>query len=80
MSITSPGGKEKPHPGGSREVKNADAGPRWLQTEWPSRRVFVTSLTEELSTVAIVGPKSRDVLKELAPGIDLSKVSSRFSL
>jgi sarcosine oxidase subunit alpha len=45
----------------------------WLQTEWPSRRVFVTSLTEQLSTVAIVGPRSRDVLSVLAPGLDVSK-------
>ncbi len=50
----------------------------WLQTEWPSRRVFVTSLTEQLSTVAIVGPKSRDLLNELAPDLDLSKVAFPF--
>jgi sarcosine oxidase subunit alpha len=50
----------------------------WLQTEWPSRRVFVTSLTEQLSTVAIVGPKSRDVLKELSPDLDLSKEAFPF--
>jgi sarcosine oxidase subunit alpha len=50
----------------------------WLQTEWPSRRVFVTSLTEQLSTVATVGPKSRDVLKELSPDFDLSKEAFPF--
>lgn len=50
----------------------------WLQTEWPGRRVFVTSLTEQLSTVAIVGPKSREVLKDLAPDLDLSKEAFPF--
>jgi len=50
----------------------------WLQTEWPSRRVFVTSLTEQLSTVAIVGPRARDVLKTLSPDLDLSKSAFPF--
>jgi sarcosine oxidase subunit alpha len=50
----------------------------WLQTEWPSRRVFVTSLTEQLSTVAIVGPEAREVLAALAPGLDVSKASFPF--
>ena len=50
----------------------------WLQTEWPGRRVFVTSLTEQLSTLAVVGPKSRDVLGELSPGLDLSKEAFPF--
>ena len=45
----------------------------WLQTEWPERRVYVTSLTEQLSTVAIVGPKSRELLETLAPELDLSR-------
>jgi sarcosine oxidase subunit alpha len=50
----------------------------WLQTEWPERRVFVTSLTEQLSTVAIVGPRSRDVLSKLAPDLDVSKGAFPF--
>jgi sarcosine oxidase subunit alpha len=50
----------------------------WLQTEWPDRRVFVTSLTEQLSTVALVGPKSRDVLGGLAPEVDVSKEGFPF--
>jgi sarcosine oxidase subunit alpha len=50
----------------------------WLQTEWPTRRVFVTSLTEQLSTVAIVGPKSRDVVQKLTPELDLSKEAFPF--
>jgi sarcosine oxidase subunit alpha len=50
----------------------------WLQTEWPGRRVFVTSLTEQLSTVAIVGPKSRDLLESLASDLDLSREAFPF--
>jgi sarcosine oxidase subunit alpha len=50
----------------------------WLQTEWPERRVFVTSLTEQLSTLAVVGPKSRDVLGALAPELDVSKEAFPF--
>ncbi|WP_460061163.1 sarcosine oxidase subunit delta family protein [Streptomyces sp. YKOK-I1] len=39
----------------------------WLQTEWPHLRVHCTSVTEQWATVALVGPKSRDVLGSLAP-------------
>jgi sarcosine oxidase subunit alpha len=49
----------------------------WLQTEWPDRRVFVTPLTEQLSTVAIVGPESRNVLQKLSD-LDLSKSAFPF--
>src|SRR5262249_55344625 len=34
----------------------------WLQTEWPDLRVWLTSVTEQYATVAIVGPGSRDHL------------------
>jgi sarcosine oxidase subunit alpha len=50
----------------------------WLQTEWPGRRVFVTSLTEQLSTVAVVGPRSREVLAQLSPGLALTKEAFPF--
>ena len=50
----------------------------WLQTEWPARRVFVTSITEQLSTVAIVGPKAREVLATLVPGLDVAKEAFPF--
>ncbi|MFF9323582.1 sarcosine oxidase subunit delta family protein [Streptomyces sp. NPDC014776] len=41
----------------------------WLQTEWPELRVHCTSVTEQWATVALVGPKSREVLASLAPGL-----------
>jgi sarcosine oxidase, subunit alpha len=31
----------------------------WLQTEWPGLRVWLTSVTEQWATVAVVGPDSR---------------------
>ena len=34
----------------------------WLQTEWPELRVWLTSVTEQWATVAVVGPDSRALL------------------
>lgn len=34
----------------------------WLQTEWPDLRVWLTSVTEQWATVAVVGPDSREHL------------------
>ncbi|XAS65559.1 sarcosine oxidase subunit alpha family protein [Micrococcaceae bacterium Sec5.8] len=39
----------------------------WLQTEWPELDVHCTSVTEQWSTIAVVGPKSRAVVAKLAP-------------
>ena len=41
----------------------------WLQTEWPDLRVRLTSVTEQWSTIAVVGPKSRAVIEKLAPDV-----------
>jgi sarcosine oxidase subunit alpha len=45
----------------------------WLQTEWPELKVYCTSVTEHIATIALVGPKSRALLGELAKDINLSK-------
>jgi sarcosine oxidase, subunit alpha len=37
----------------------------WLQTEWPDLRVWLTSVTEQWATVAVVGPDSRAHLAAL---------------
>jgi sarcosine oxidase, subunit alpha len=50
----------------------------WLQTEWPELKVYCTSVTEHISTIALVGPKSRVLLQELVKGIDLSKAAFPF--
>lgn len=39
----------------------------WHQTEWPDLDVVFTSVTEQWSTIAVVGPKSRAVLAKVAP-------------
>lgn len=50
----------------------------WLQTEWPQLRVSLTSVTEHWATVAVVGPRSRDVVARLAPGLDCSAAGFGF--
>ncbi|AIY01086.1 sarcosine oxidase subunit alpha [Arthrobacter sp. PAMC 25486] len=50
----------------------------WLQTEWPELDVTCTSVTEQWSTIAVVGPKSRAVLAKLAPELDLSAEAFGF--
>jgi sarcosine oxidase, subunit alpha len=45
----------------------------WLQTEWPTLRVRLTSVTEQWATIAVVGPKARQVVAKLAPdAVDLA--------
>lgn len=39
----------------------------WHQTEWPELDVVCTSVTEQWSTIAVVGPKSRAVIAKIAP-------------
>jgi len=50
----------------------------WLQTEWPELDVVCTSLTEQWSTVAVVGPRSRDVIAKLFPELDVSNDAFPF--
>jgi sarcosine oxidase subunit alpha len=51
---------------------------RWHQTEWPELRVWMSSVTDHWSTVALVGPKSREVLSKLCKDIDLSAEAFKF--
>jgi sarcosine oxidase subunit alpha len=50
----------------------------WLQTEWPELDVYCTSVTEQWSTIAVVGPRSREVIARLAPGLDVSNEAFPF--
>lgn len=50
----------------------------WLQTEWPSLRVYCTSVTEQWATVALAGPRSREVLAGLAPELAVDNASFPF--
>ena len=38
---------------------------QWLQTEWPELDVYLTSLTDHLSTITLAGPNSRRVLQKI---------------
>ena len=51
---------------------------KWLQTEWPELKVYLTSLTEHYSTIAVAGPNSRRVLESLGCDIPLDKESFPF--
>ncbi len=45
---------------------------RWTQTEWPDMKVYMTSVTDQWSTFALVGPNSRKVLAKVCQDVDLS--------
>ncbi|HLB06607.1 MAG TPA: 2Fe-2S iron-sulfur cluster-binding protein, partial [Alphaproteobacteria bacterium] len=61
---------------------NAAAVLDWLeeyaQTEWPSLKVFFTSLTEQWAVVSIAGPNAPAVMAELAPGLPLDEARFPF--
>ncbi len=50
----------------------------WLQTEWPELDVRCTSVTEHWATVAVVGPRSRQVVATVAPDLDVSQEAFGF--
>jgi sarcosine oxidase subunit alpha len=47
----------------------------WLQTEWPELDVFCTSVSEEWANATLVGPRAREVLAALAPGLHLDPLA-----
>jgi sarcosine oxidase subunit alpha len=51
---------------------------RWLQTEWPHLKVYLTTVTDHWATTAIVGPKSREVLKKLCTDVDFDDAAFPF--
>jgi sarcosine oxidase subunit alpha len=51
---------------------------QWLQTEWPQLRVHCTSVTDHWATVALVGPRSREVLSAVAAGLAVDRKSFPF--
>jgi sarcosine oxidase subunit alpha len=50
----------------------------WSRTEWPDLAVWCTSVTEHWATVALVGPGSRDTLRNLAPDLALDNADFPF--
>jgi sarcosine oxidase, subunit alpha len=51
---------------------------RWLQTEWPHLKVYLTSVTDHWATAAIAGPNSRKVVEAVCPDIDFSAAAFPF--
>jgi sarcosine oxidase subunit alpha len=50
----------------------------WLQTEWRDLKVYITSVTEQWSVIALAGPDSRALLQRLAPQATLDNESLPF--
>ena len=50
----------------------------WLQTEWPDLNVYLTSVTERWSTLALVGPDSRKLLQSMESDISFDQVDFPF--
>ncbi|GAA3642025.1 2Fe-2S iron-sulfur cluster-binding protein [Microlunatus ginsengisoli] len=50
----------------------------WHQTEWPALDVAMTSVTEQWTTIAVVGPKARTVIAEIAPDLDVTNEAFPF--
>jgi sarcosine oxidase subunit alpha len=56
--------------GGAARVMNMMED--YLQTEFPDLNVWLTSISEQWAVIAVQGPKSRDIIKPLVEGIDMS--------
>ncbi len=47
----------------------------YLQTEFPHMRVWLTSTTEQWATIAVQGPRAREIIKPLVKGVNLNSES-----
>jgi sarcosine oxidase subunit alpha len=50
----------------------------WLQTEWPELRVYLASVTEHWAVFPVVGPRSREVIGDVFPDLDVSNEAFPF--
>ena len=50
----------------------------WLQTEWTDLRVRLTSVTDQWADIAVVGPRSRNVVSSLFPHLSVGPDSFPF--
>ncbi len=50
----------------------------WRQTEVPHLKVNLTSVTEHWAVFPVVGPRSRDVISAVFPGVDASAAAFEF--
>jgi sarcosine oxidase subunit alpha len=51
---------------------------KWLQTEWPGLEVYLTSMTEHYSTIAVAGPNSRRLIGKLGCDLDIGRAAMPF--
>jgi sarcosine oxidase subunit alpha len=51
---------------------------RWLQTEWPDLRVYLTSVTDQYAVATIAGPHARKVLSTVCKDIDFGNEAFPF--
>ncbi|WP_368647251.1 sarcosine oxidase subunit alpha family protein [Castellaniella ginsengisoli] len=51
---------------------------RWLQTEWPDLRVYLTSVTDQYAVATVAGPHARKVLSAVCKDIDFSNEAFPF--
>ncbi len=47
----------------------------YLQTEWPELNVYLTTVTDQYSTMSICGPNSKKIIKKIIPILNLSDES-----
>ena len=62
--------------GGAANV--LDRFEEWLQTEWPDLRVYCTSVTEQWATVAVNGPRARELMGALETDVPLDAEAFPF--
>ena len=62
--------------GGAARV--LDRFEEWLQTEWPELRVYCTSVTEQWATIAVAGPRAREVIAAAGTDVELSNEAFPF--
>ncbi|HEY0680992.1 MAG TPA: 2Fe-2S iron-sulfur cluster-binding protein [Steroidobacter sp.] len=48
---------------------------RWRQTEWPTMRVAISPVTSNWASIAIAGPRARELLTRLKPDFDISNAA-----
>ena len=51
---------------------------RWLQTEWPHLKVYLTTVTDHWATTVVAGPKSRSVLQKICTDVDFDDAAFPF--
>jgi len=50
----------------------------WLQTEWSDLDVHLNSVTDQFSTVAVVGPNARQLMKLICQDVDFDREQFKF--